>query len=158
MERSFSAQTEASPETLYEILSDLATYPHWLGAVHRVEAEPPSEHAGHEPAWQVTLRARVGPLARSKRLRMVRTLADGSNLRFERCETSRNDHATWKFEASVTQVGDGPGTTDQPFRSEVQVRLLYEGRLWSNLLDGILGVTAETATRDLQRYAADSSR
>ena len=60
-----------------EALADLSTYPEWLALV--TEAEPQGDHT-----WLVTLRARLGPLARSKRLRMVRTQLLDDSVRFER--------------------------------------------------------------------------
>ena len=46
------------------------------------------------PAWRVELRARVGPFARSKQLRMVRTVYEPERIaRFERIEDDERDHA-----------------------------------------------------------------
>ena len=69
------------PATLvWEVVSDLGTYPDWLDIVGK--AVP----AG-DAAWTVDLRGKVGPFARSKRLRMVRTLAQAPNrVLFEREE------------------------------------------------------------------------
>ena len=69
--------------TVFARVDELHDYPAWMSLVHR--AEPLGADGDGRPMWQVELRARVGPLARSKRLRMVRTLhdPDGGQVRFE---------------------------------------------------------------------------
>ena len=149
MQRTFSAPTVATPDALYEIVADLGTYPEWLELVHRVEPEPQSSGTTDDPpAWSVTLRARIGPLARSKRLRMVRTVADGQRVRFERQELDGRRHSSWTLSA---EVGPNP---DEPWHSEVDLDLRYEGSLWSGLLDGVLQAAADDATQRLQAYVA----
>ncbi len=144
--------TEAHPDELFEVVGDLGTYPHWLDLVAAAEPD------GEPEAWSVTLRARVGPLARSKRLRMVRTRYGDGQVRFERREIDGRHHSDWVLTATVTAScgTDGPGTdgpgTDRPMRSEVLIDLSYAGSLWSGLLDGILDATAESATTRLQAY------
>ena len=72
---SLDANCDAS--RLFDLVNDLASYPQWMDLVHRVESVG-------EGAWEVELRAKVGPFARSKRLRMVRTASEPSSLvRFE---------------------------------------------------------------------------
>ena len=144
MERAFSAPTEAEQEHLYRVVADLGTYPDWLGVV--AEAEPTEGDADEDAAWSVTLRARLGPLARSKRLRMVRTLHDGTTVRFERRERDGRQHAPWTLSAEVTPLDEAP------WRSQVILDLRYGGSLWSGLLDGVLQATAEDATERLQAY------
>src|SRR5690606_1974484 len=64
-------EAPVSPEALFRAVEDLSGYPRWLDMVRRAEPVEPIE--GDEgPAWAVELRGRIGPLARSKRLRMVR--------------------------------------------------------------------------------------
>ena len=67
-----------SIEALRTWVRDLDRYPAWLSIVPRADRQPaPAEgraDADGHPAWAVELRAKLGPLARSKRLRMVRTL------------------------------------------------------------------------------------
>lgn len=148
MERAFSAPTGADQAELYGVVSDLSTYPDWLELVDRVEVDPTGDPDPDQPAHLVTLRARIGPFARSKRLRMVRTVADGSRVRFERRELDGRDHSAWVLSAEV-----GP-RHDEPYRSEVTIDLRYEGSLWSGLLDGILQSAADDATERLQAYLA----
>lgn len=140
MRRTISAQLDASAATVFGILDDLGTYPQWLDIVTRSElTESAAGEAG--PAWYVTLRAKVGPLARSKRLRMVRVLSDpATHARFERAELDSRSHSPWLLDVHI--VGDGP--------CDVTVELSYEGRLWIAPLGAILGSQAESAVPRLQ--------
>ena len=94
---SLDANCDAS--RLFDLVADLASYPQWMDLVHR--AEP----LGND-AWEVELRAKVGPFARSKRLRMVRTAAEPNSLvRFERLEVDGRQHAPWVLTATIESVG-----------------------------------------------------
>ena len=94
---SLDATCDAS--RLFDLVGDLASYPQWMDLVHR--AEP----LGND-AWEVELRAKVGPFARSKRLRMVRTAAEPNSLvRFERLEVDGRQHAPWVLTATIESVG-----------------------------------------------------
>lgn len=116
--------TGATPEELFDLVADLSTYPEWLGLVVRVE---PDEDGGPEDAWMVELRAQVGPLARSKRLRMVRVDLDPSrSVTFERRETDGRDHSYWVLHASIEETEAG---------STLSVRLHYGGRLFGPVLE-----------------------
>lgn len=118
-----------SPPALFEWVSSLDTYDRWLDivpATSPAEAHPDDEG----PAWFVTLRGKVGPLARSKRLRMVRTVHEPPRrVVFERREHDGRDHASWILAASV--VGDDA-------RSVLTMDLHYGGSLWVPLLDRVL--------------------
>ncbi len=94
---SLDANCDAS--RLFDLVADLASYPQWMDLVHR--AEPLGNNA-----WEVELRAKVGPFARSKRLRMVRTVAEPNSLvRFERVEVDGRQHAPWVLTARIESVG-----------------------------------------------------
>ena len=153
VERAFSAPTVAPQDRLYAVMADLATYPNWLDLVHRAEPAPTASSQGDgdqaPPAWTVTLRARIGPLARSKRLRMVRTVDDGRLVRFERRELDGRQHSDWTLSAWVDHL------EDEPWRSEVRLDLTYGGSLWSGLLEGVLEAAAGDATERLQAYVAE---
>jgi carbon monoxide dehydrogenase subunit G len=113
------------PSEVVSFVNDLSAYPRWMGLVH---AATPQAH-GDEPAWSVELRAKVGPFARSKRLRMVRTVDDSPHhVRFERRESDTNAHGTWILDARLD------GTT----ATRLTVRLQYEGRLWSSVVERVL--------------------
>lgn len=141
MRQAFSAETEASPDHLFEVVRDLTNYPHWLDVVDAVDPVPDSPDA-----WLVTLKARVGPFARSKRLRMVRTENTEPSVRFERQELDGKDHSSWVLAATVSP------SEDEPMASEVELVLDYDGAMWSGLLDGVLGAAADRATKKLQAY------
>ena len=54
------------------------------------------------PAWSVDLRGRLGPFARAKRLRMVRTVHEPDHhARFERVEHDGRQHSPWVLDATV---------------------------------------------------------
>jgi len=117
-----SAQLDApcAPATLFPFVDDLAQYPAWMPIVHAVT---PLDDGGDRPAWSVELRARVGPLARSKRLRMVRTVHDAPTaVVFERAEVDGRHHSAWILRADVRAEHEG---------SRLDVGLHYGGRLWT---------------------------
>lgn len=117
------------PEVLHPWVDDLGRYPEWLDIVPRaVPADPHPDDAG--PAWSVDLRGRLGPFARSKRLRMVRTASDAPHhARFERAEHDGREHSAWVLDAAIEGIGEG---------SRLTMRLHYGGRLWMPALDRLL--------------------
>lgn len=118
-------EAPCAPDELYRWIDDLGRYPEWLDIVPRADpAEPHRDDAG--PAWIVTLRGRLGPLARAKRLRMVRTAHDPPRaVRFERVEHDGRQHAAWVLTAEVT--AEDADTADRS--CQLAVRLHYDGRL-----------------------------
>lgn len=122
-----SVTVPAEPALVFPHVADLAAYPAWLPLVH--EAEP---IAGDVPAWRVELRARVGPFARSKQLRMVRTaLEPDRSATFERAELDGREHARWALHAELR--ADGPACT------VVTMHLAYDGGLWTGgILERVL--------------------
>lgn len=118
------------PERLFAEVGDLAAYPAWLGIVPRaVPADPDGGDPG--PAWSVELRGRLGPLARSKRLRMVRSaLEPGAHVRFERRELDGRAHSPWVLEARVSSTGDGG--------SRLEMHLHYGGSFGGSVLERML--------------------
>jgi hypothetical protein len=115
--------------SLFSWVDDLERYPSWLDIVPRaVAVAPHAEDVG--PAWSVDLRGRVGPFARAKRLRMVRTEHDAPHhARFERVEHDGRQHSAWVLDATIE------GGDDQ---STLTMRLHYGGRLWMPALDRLL--------------------
>ena len=148
MERTATTVTSADVADLYAIVADLVTYPEWMDLVTR--AEPADPDPGDDgPAWLVTLRARVGPFARSKRLRMVRTVHGPSErVRFERREVDGRQHSSWVLDAAVSDADTAEAGTG----SQVTMRLRYDGSMWSGLLDAVLGSQIETAIPKLQGH------
>lgn len=88
-----SLEAAVQADALFEVVSDLGTYPDWLDIVPRaVSVDPDGSDVG--PAWSVNLRGQIGPLRRSKRLRMVRTVAVPGELAvFERHEVDDRTHS-----------------------------------------------------------------
>jgi hypothetical protein len=123
------------PEELMAWVDDLARYPQWLAIVTAASpADPVDGDTG--PAWLVDLRGRLGPLARSKRLRMVRTQHSGNRAVFERREADGKTHAPWVLDATVSQVDDG---------SRLVMHLHYGGSLWGPVLERMLGDEIESS-------------
>ena len=135
-----------SPATaLFTWVEDLERYPSWLDIVPRAsKADPHADDVG--PAWSVDLRGRLGPFARAKRLRMVRTVHDiPTHARFERVEHDGRQHSSWVLDASIDESGD---------HSTLTMRLHYGGRLWMPALDRLL---ADEIERSRPRLLAQLS-
>jgi hypothetical protein len=124
-----SLEAPCPPAALFPWVDDLARYPQWLDIVPRAVAA--NAHAADVgPAWSVDLRGRLGPFARAKRLRMVRTVHEPlGHARFERVEHDGRQHSPWVLDATVDGHGD---------HSTLTMRLHYGGRLWVPALDRLL--------------------
>jgi hypothetical protein len=126
------------PEELFSWVDDLARYPAWLGIVERAVPLPatgPADASDEVPAWSVDLRGRLGPFARSKRLRMVRSeLVVPSLAVFEREETDARHHSRWMLRAEVSPTPAGSG---------LLMRLHYGGGLWGPVLERMLAEEVE---------------
>ncbi|MBI2708515.1 MAG: hypothetical protein HYX34_02300 [Actinobacteria bacterium] len=171
------------PSALFRWVDDLARYPRWLEIVTRAdpdrtdpstEAAPgslatagPAREAGPgadgAPAWRVDLRGRLGPVARTKRLRMVRTTHEPPHrVRFERQERDGRSHSAWVLTAEIRAVpaaapaaAPAPAPTpgpvagsepaaglvagSEPAASRLDVHLHYGGSLWGPVLEHMLG-------------------
>ncbi len=138
-----SVEAPVAPQRLWRVVGDLATYPRWVGIVHRADASA-------DGSWNVELRGRVGPFARSKRLRMERTVADEPRLAvFERRELDGRRHATWRLQADVVAHGDG---------SLLTMRLHYGGSMFgTGVLERLLGEQIEASRQRLLDVLAESS-
>lgn len=124
-----SLEAPCAPAVLFPWVDDLGRYPAWLDIVPRaVIVDPHPDDVG--PAWSVDLRGRLGPFARAKRLRMVRTAHEiDRHARFERVEHDGREHSPWVLDAAVAP--SQPGST-------LTMRLHYGGRLWAPALDRLL--------------------
>lgn len=150
MKQTFSVETTASPDRLFEVLSDLQTYAEWLDVVSEVSPDPDQGDIAEPVAWLVTLRAKVGPFARSKRLRMARSAMDleRRTVQFERQETDDRTHSDWTLAAAVTEVD----LSESEIASAATLDLHYDGSMWTGPLGGVLDGAADRATSELQRY------
>jgi hypothetical protein len=126
-----SVTLEAPSTDVFPFVADLAVYPRWLPLVH--EAVPTGAGADDRPAWDVELRARIGPFARSKRLRMERIELEPDQLVvFERAEIDGRQHARWSLRV---EIAGSPGADE----TTVTMHLAYDGRLWTGgLLESAL--------------------
>jgi hypothetical protein len=133
--------------SVFRWVEDLERYPAWLDIVPRaVTADPHGADAG--PAWSVDLRGRLGPFARAKRLRMVRTVHDAPrHARFERVEHDGRQHSAWVLDATVEGAGD---------ESTLTMRLHYGGRLWVPALDRLLADEIERSRPRLLARLGDA--
>lgn len=143
-------------DCLYSWVEDLAHYPRWMTLVHSILRV---EEPGEAPAWNVELRAQVGPFARSKVLRMERTehtapgrAPHGASGRatFERRELDGREHSPWILRATVA-----PGSTDES--SELTMELQYAGNLWGGVvLQRVLDDAVRRASNRLVELVSDA--
>jgi hypothetical protein len=161
-----------TPEVLFAQVADLDTYPGWLTIVSRTAevevhhdtstdpaADPGTDGGvGGEPspaAWLVDLRGRLGPIARSKRLRMVRTVSEPNRrVRFERRELDGRNHAAWVLEASI-DAHEVPGGA---VHSRLTVDLHYGGTFGGALLRRMLDEEIERSRPRLSELALVAQR
>ena len=138
----------ATPQDVFELVDDLGRYPQWMDLVHDViEVFQVSEVSGAgdaERSWDVELRAQVGPLARSKRLRMTRTIHEPAHrVVFERSEVDGRRHSPWVLESVLTEQGSG--------ETELTMTLTYGGNLWTGaVLERVLDDHVERGARSLR--------
>jgi len=129
------------PEAMFAWVEDLERYPQWLEIVTRVESED-------DGGWAVDLRGRLGPLARSKRLRMVRSRHDPpTGVTFERAERDGRDHSPWILRADVAAHDEG---------AELEMRLHYGGGLFGPVIERVLRDEVERSRQRLLRLLTDS--
>lgn len=129
----------ATIDSIRPYVEDLDQYPQWIDLVHR------AERVGTQPTWAVELRARVGPLARSKRLRMTRTVNEATTVVFEREEVDGRSHSPWVLRAEFAEGG----TVDRP-STLLTMRLHYGGGLWTGgVLERVLADQIRSGQRRL---------
>lgn len=130
----------APPDRVMAYVGDLATYPDWLGIVltARVDLEDPV----NEHAWLVDLGARLGPLKKAKRVRMVRTVLTDDAVRFERQERDDREHSPWVLDGRVAP---------DPAGARLAMHLHYGGSRWLPGLELLLNEEVRRATGKLAR-------
>jgi len=128
----------ATPAQVFPVVADLTTYPDWLGIVQAVH---PADDDG---AWLVDIGARLGPLRRTKRLRMIRAEhVAPTQATFERAERDGKDHSPWLLSATL-EPHDTNATT-------VTMRLHYGGGFALPGLDRLLAQEVQRALPRLQK-------
>ena len=143
---------------LFAWVEDLSLYPQWMGLIHQV-SEVDAQTAA--PAWNVELRAHVGPFARSKVLRMERSehvspgLSPGhapGRVTFMRSEIDGREHSVWTLRATVA-----PGPDDEA--SQLVMELQYGGSLWGGaVLQRVLDDAIRRASERLVELVKDAPK
>ena len=135
------ARLASTADAVFGEISDLTTYPEWLGIVRSVRVDG--------DGWLVDIGARLGPVWRTKRVRMVRAECRPPKLvRFERQERDGKSHSDWVLTGEV-EVDGGPDGNEPPTMLTMHVH--YGGAMWLPLLDRVL---AEEIRRGGRRLAA----
>lgn len=143
----------ATRPQVVDVLSDLASYAEWLDIVSL--AEPAGVEIDDRPVWMVELRARIGPFARTKRLRMVRTVLDigpdRTEVLFTRREEGSRDYSDWTLSVVVEDAGAA--------ECRVVLRLHYGGSLWTpGPLERVLADQVRVGRERLSRVVATNTR
>lgn len=143
----------ATRAQVVDVLSDLASYAEWLDIVSL--AEPAGVEIDDRPVWMVELRARIGPFARTKRLRMVRTVLDigpdRTEVLFTRREEGARDYSDWTLSVVVEDAGAA--------ECRVVLRLHYGGSLWTpGPLERVLADQVRVGRERLSRVVATNTR
>ena len=150
MEIEHSIVLDASPDSVFALVDDLDRYPQWMELIHDVAVE--SSSSGEPPAWEVELRAQVGPFARSKRLRMVRTVHEStSTVVFERSEVDGRRHSPWILRCALLP--------DDRDRTRLTMTLVYGGNLWTGaVLQRVLDDHVDRGAAALAQLLAERAR
>jgi carbon monoxide dehydrogenase subunit G len=136
MQYSSDVVVTVEPSQVHPYVADLARYVEWMPMVHH--AEP----AG-DGVWNVELRAKLGVFARSKRLRMKRTVNTSQHIVFERDEIDGRRHSPWTLAIALQTTNSG---------CVVTVDLSYGGSLWTaGILDRVLAAQVEAGKSGLVR-------
>lgn len=143
MDITADVELDAEPSRVRVWLADLDRYPAWLSILAKAD---PLADGGVLGAWAVELRAKVGPLARSKRLRMVRTIDEPEHLRFERAETDDRHHAQWTLDVHLTPTGAG---------SHLTMVLHYGGGFAGGIVERLLADEIESSKARLRSLLVD---
>jgi carbon monoxide dehydrogenase subunit G len=136
MKYSSSVKLPVSQNVVRPFITDLDKYPEWMPLVHQVEPDG-------DQSWNVELRAKVGVFARSKRLRMTRTVLSDSAVVFERDEQDGRQHSPWTMKIDLV---------DRGVHCDVTIHLSYGGSLWiPGVLDRVLASHVDAGKVGLAR-------
>ncbi len=147
MQTQVTVDVAAQGSEVFAVMADLSNYRELIPLVHSVK-----QVASSEPwLWEVELRAKVGPFARSKKLTMTRTVNESPNrLVFARHETDNRDHAQWTLSVDITDAGAA---------TQISLHLLYGGRLWTGgVLEKILHDNIAVGAANLQNRFGSPKR
>lgn len=136
MNYSSSVDVPVAIDAVRPFVEDLAAYPTWMPMVHDVVAVD-------DGVWSVELRAKVGVFARSKKLRMRRTMNEENIIVFERDEDDNRQHSPWVMRVSLSPSAMGTNVT---------IDLSYGGSLWTaGILDRVLASQVDAGKSGLMR-------
>ena len=136
MKYSSSVDVPVAIEAVRPFVEDLVAYPSWMPMVHDVAPVG-------DGAWSVELRAKVGVFARSKKLRMRRTMNEENIIVFERDEDDGRQHSPWVMRVSLSPSATGTNVT---------IDLSYGGSLWTaGILDRVLASQVDAGKTGLVR-------
>jgi carbon monoxide dehydrogenase subunit G len=136
MKYSSSVDVPAPTSVVLPFVNDISQYPQWMPLVHSVVPDG-------DATWSVELRAKVGVFARSKKIRMRRTVNTVHEVVFERSEDDGRSHSPWKLAVSIA---------DHDARTEVTMHLEYGGTLWTaGVLDRVLASQVDAGKQGLCR-------
>jgi hypothetical protein len=153
MEIERHAAVPCAPERAFALVDDLSEYPAWMDLVHAVDELSSSDQ---RRTWEVELQAQVGPFARSKRLRMVRTVHDPPHrVVFERAEVDGRRHSPWVLAATLVPRPSGPN--HDLATTVITMTLTYGGNLWTGaVLQRVLDDHVERGANSLSALLADT--
>jgi carbon monoxide dehydrogenase subunit G len=136
MNYSSSVDVPVAIDAVRPFVENLAAYPNWMPMVHNVAAVD-------DGVWSVELRAKVGVFARSKKLRMRRTMNEENIIVFERDEDDGRQHSPWVMRVSLSPSANGTNVT---------IDLSYGGSLWTaGILDRVLASQVDAGKSGLVR-------
>lgn len=136
MKYSSSVDVPVAIEAVRPFVEDLVAYPSWMPMVHDVASVG-------DGVWSVELRAKVGVFARSKKLRMRRTMNEEKIIVFERDEDDGRQHSPWVMRVSLSPSATGTNVT---------IDLSYGGSLWTaGILDRVLASQVDAGKTGLVR-------
>jgi len=136
MKYSSTVDVPSTMSAVRPFVDDLASYPAWMTMVHNVSVLT-------DDAWSVELRAKVGVFARSKALRMRRTMNEENIILFERDEDDGRQHSPWVMRVTLAPSELGTNVT---------IDLSYGGTLWTaGILDRVLASQVDAGKAGLVR-------
>lgn len=156
MELEASLHTAAPRSAVIAYVAELDKYPQWMALVHSASRVGGSD----EPTWDIELRAKVGPFARSKRLRMTRTqFVEGEETRivFERRETDGRQHAAWRLSITVRDNASASEArvVTQRAGTHLAMHLHYDGRFFVSVVEAILQQNIDAGRKRLSELLGD---
>lgn len=136
MNYSSSVDLPFAIDVVRPFVEDLSAYPAWMPMVHNVSSVS-------DDIWTVELRAKVGVFARSKKLRMRRSMNEENVIVFERDEDDGRQHSPWVMRVMLSPSATGTNVT---------IDLSYGGTLWTaGILDRVLASQVDAGKAGLVR-------